>query len=402
MYGITIPLAVLLSLIAVTPMQAAPRTDKDAVVQGDNEFAWDLYAKLRDREGNLFFSPDSISTALAMTYAGARGETAKQMASTLHFTLAPERLHAAFQALIEERNGALKRRDYELRVANALWGQKGFGFLSEFVNLTTSHYGAGLREIDFIHDTELARRTINSWVERQTRDKIKELLKPGILDSDTRLVLTNAIYFKGDWDQQFKKELTGKEAFHIPADRAVEVPMMHQTHTFKYADGGAFQILEMPYKGKELSMVVLLPRKVDGLAELETAVTAGKLNQWLSRLRRQEVVLSMPKFKTTSEFRLRDTLSAMGMSLAFSPGAADLSGMNGQRNLFIGDVVHQAYVDVNEEGTEAAAATGVAVKLAAAPVQTEFRADHPFMFLIRDSRSGSTLFLGRVVNPVSP
>jgi serpin B len=374
------------------------KTDVAAVVKGNDAFAFDLYARLREKEGNLFFSPESISTALAMTYAGARGETAAEMAKTLHFTLKPDHLHPAFHALIDELNGAGKKRGYQLNVANALWGQEGYHFLKDFLELTRKNYGAGLREVDFARNTEAARKTINAWVEKETQDKIKDLLQPGVIDSLTRLVLTNAIYFKGDWYRQFKKDLTRKEPFHVSAGKKIDVPTMHDTGSFKYLDGGSFQALEMQYKGKELSMVVLLPKKIDGLGELEKTLSADKLADWLPKLREQEVGVSLPKFKMTSEFSLKDTLAAMGMKQLFNAATADLSGMNGKPDLFVSAVIHKAYVDVNEEGTEAAAATGVVVTLKAA-AHPFFQADHPFAFLIRDNHSGSILFLGRVVNP---
>jgi serpin B len=321
------------------------------------------------------------------------------MAKTLHFTIEADKLHPAFHALIDELNGAGKKRGYQLNVANALWGQKGYSFLPDFLKLTKKNYGAGLQEVDFAGNTEGARKTINAWVEKETKDKIKDLLQPGVLDSSTRLVLTNAIYFKGDWDRQFKKDLTEKDTFHVNADKGVPALMMHDTGKFKYLDGGPFQALEMPYKGKDLSMVVLLPKKIDGLGDLEKTLTADKVAAWLPKLREQEVAVSLAKFKMTSEFSLKDTLSAMGMKQIFSAATADLSGMDGKRDLYVSAVVHKAYVDVNEEGTEAAAATGVVVTLRAAPAHPEFRADHPFVFLIRDNHSGSILFVGRVVNP---
>ena len=334
-----------------------------------------------------------------MTYSGARGTTADEMAKTLHFSLKEDKLHQAFHALIEELNGGGKKRGYQLSVANALWGQKGYKFLPDFLQLTKKNYGAGLQQVDFAGDTEGARQTINDWVAKETKDKIKDLLQPGVLNSLTRLVLTNAIYFKGDWDRQFKKDLTRKEEFHVFADKKSETMMMHDKGKFKYFDGGTFEALEMPYKGKDLSMVVLLPKKIDGLAEFEKTLTAAKVAEWLPKLREQEVSVSLPKFKMTSEFSLKDTLSAMGIKQLFSPNSVDLSGMNGERDLYVSAVVHKAYVDINEEGTEAAAATGVVVALRAAPAHPVFRADHPFVFLIRDNRSGSMLFLGRVANP---
>jgi serpin B len=379
-----------------------PKGEVAMVARGNNQFAFELYAKLREKDGNLFFSPYSLETALAMTSAGARGETLEQMNKTLHFTLNQERLHPAFAALIKRINGDDKKRGYQLSTANALWGQKDYGFLPEFLKLTKEHYGAGLNEVDFAGATEKARKTINTWVEKETKDKIKDLIKEGVLDSDTRLVLTNAIYFKGDWASQFKKNLTKDAPFNLGADKKVQVPMMHQEGKFKYLAGDDFQALEMPYVGKELTMVVLLPKKVDGLADLEKTLTADKLAVWLTKIHESDVDVTLPKFKVTAEFQLKKELSEMGMPLAFRRGA-DFSGMDGKKdNLFIGEVVHKAFVDVNEEGTEAAAATAVVVAKSDDGPERQlpvFRADHPFVFLIRDTRTESILFLGRVSNP---
>jgi serpin B len=382
---------------------ASMRNDLSAVVAGNNQFAFDLYAHLAKEKGNIFLSPSSISTALAMTYAGARGQTAEEMAKTLHFTLDSTRLHPAFAALLREWKAEGKKPGYQLSIANALWGQKGFGFLPDFLNLTRQDYGAGLIEVDFAHNVELARKTINEWVEEQTRDKIKELFKPGMLSTDTRLALTNAVYFKGDWAAPFQKNQTSDQDFQLTAQDKARVPSMFRTGHYRYADGGTFQALELPYKGNDLSMLVLLPGKVDGLADLEQKLSARGLQDWLGKLRSQEVAVTLPRFKTTREYRLNDVLAAMGMPSAFNADRADFSGMNGTGpRLFISVVVHKAFVDVNEQGTEAAAATGVGIALAAAPVKRQiFRADHPFLFLIRDNRSGSILFLGRVIDPRS-
>ena len=377
-----------------------PKDDRTAVVEGNSAFALDLYAKLKEQEGNLFFSPFSISTALAMTHTGARSETAAQMEKVLHFDIGQERLHPAFKALIEDLNARQQKGGYELSVANALWGQRGYGFLMEFLDLTVDNYGAGLREVDFVGDTEGARQTINGWVEKETREKIKNLIPPGVLDALTRLVLTNAIYFKGDWAAQFDKEATHDAPFTLLDGKKVEVPMMRQTEKFGYMETEGFQALELPYVKDELSMIVLLPRKVDGLAELEKSLTAENLAKWLPELRKRRVIVELPKFKMTSQFSLAKVLRSMGMTDAFSLPPADFSGMNGKKDLFISAVIHKAYVDVNEEGTEAAAATGVVMQLTAAPTPPVlFRADHPFLFLIRDNRSGSILFLGRMINP---
>ncbi len=406
MKWIIIGLAGILAGTTVASGQQA-KLDREATVKGNTEFALDLYGKLRAQEvraqdGNLFFSPYSISTALAMTYAGARGETADEMAKALHFTVAADRLHPAFASLLAETNRAGKKPGYQVSIANALWGQKNFGFLPDFLNLTRSRYGAGLQEVDFIDDTEKARQTINAWVEDKTQQKIKDLLPPGIVNVDTRLVLTNAIYFKGYWALQFKKANTRKEPFKTAAGKSVQAPLMHQKDRFGYFKGSDFQALQMPYQGKDLSMVVLLPDRVDGLAEFEKKLTGPNLAKWLAGLATKEVQVALPKFKMTREFNLNDALTALGMRQAFIAGAADFTGMSGSgRKLFIQAVMHKAFVDVNEEGTEAAAATGVVIGLTSVQITPVFRADHPFVFLIRDNRSGSVLFMGRVTDPNS-
>jgi len=373
--------------------------DAEAVVKGNNVFALDLYGRLRQKDGNLFFSPYSISDALAMTYAGARGQTAEQMATTLHFALPAQRLHPAFGELIRSLNAGGKDRKYQLSVANALWGQKGYTFLPDFIRLTKDVYEGGLKEVDFVK-TEEARKAINHWVEEQTRDKIKDLIPEGALVSDTRLVLTNAIYFKSAWAEAFHEGATKKEDFHLGGGRKVQVPMMHTNEAFRYRDGGTFHALELPYQSRQLSMIVLLPKKVDGLAELEKNLTSARLDEWLKAMKVHQVNVALPKFKFSAEFSLKDVLSAMGMPLAFSK-QADFTGMTTRERLYIDKVLHKAFVDVNEKGTEAAAATAVVVRPTSAPnyPRADFRADHPFVFLIRENRTGSILFLGRVANP---
>ncbi len=378
--------------------------DPKEVVNGNNAFALDLYAKLSAQEGNLFFSPYSISTALAMTYAGARGNTWDEMKKALHFPLNPtERaLHDAFGKLVHDMNAAGKKKGYQLSVANALWAQEDYKFLDEYTGLVTKSYDAGLNKLDFRTATEAARETINKWVEKQTNDKIKDLLKPGVLDPMTRLVLTNAIYFKGDWASKFKKEATQDLPFTLANGEKIKAPLMQQTGEFGYADlsedmvGGGFRVLEMPYAGDELSMVILLPERIEKFMPTQQNISA-----WLGVLRKQKVVVFLPKFKMTSEFKLNDTLSALGMKDAFVADKADFSGMDGTKSLFISAVVHKAFVDMNEEGTEAAAATGVVVGVTCMPqAPPVFKADHPFVFLIRDKKTGGILFMGRVMNPV--
>ncbi len=380
----------------------ATAADRAAAVEGNNAFAVALYGDLRNQPGNLFFSPESISTALAMAYAGARGDTAAEMAKTLHFTLPPERLHSAMGGLLNDLNAA--HEGYQLRVANALWAQQGDKFRDDFLLLIKDDYGAGFQEVDFKDASAAARLTINKWVEQKTDDKIKDLIKPGALDSRTRLVLTNAIYFKGDWETQFDKAQTKVEDFHLSPGQTIQAPLMHREGHFNYFNGGTFQALEIPYKSGELSMIIFLPNEVGGLSALEQSLTASNVQQWLRELASvPKVIVAMPKFTMTQEFALDGALSAMGMAQAFAGSAADFSGMTGNRDFFISAVIHKAYIDVNEEGTEAAAATGVTFRATAMRVPEQspvFRADHPFVFLIRDTRSGGILFLGRVVDPV--
>jgi serpin B len=378
------------------PVKATP-ADVAAAVEGNTAFALKMYKEVRTQEGNLFLSPYSISTALAMTYAGARGETATEMARTLHFTLGQEKLHPALAKLAGQLKGEGKKRGYELKIANALWGQHGYAFLPEFLELNRTVYGAGFKKVDFLQDTEEARKTINAWAEKETEGKIKDLLQRGVLNRDTRLVLTNAIYFKAAWQRQFDKAQTRVEVFRGAAGREIKVPMMHQTSDFRYFADDTLQVLELPYKGREVSLVVLLPRRTDGLFELEGRLTGANLKRWLGGLRQATVHVILPRFETTSELTLTKLLSAMGMPRAFTSSMADFSGMDGTDRLFLQAAVHKAFVQVNEVGTEAAAATAVAAADESEP--QSFRADHPFLFLIRDNRSGSVLFLGRLVEP---
>jgi serpin B len=373
------------------------------LVAGNNRFALDLYHELSAKPDQpVFFSPYSISTALAMTYAGARGDTATEMAKTLHFTLPEEQLQSAFGSAMKQLTAAAPDHGYQFRIANRLWGQTGYHFLDSFLKITRDDYGAELSQLDF-NQTEQARATINAWVEQQTNDKIKDLIPPGAVDHDTRLVLTNAIYFKGDWQLPFNKDLTQTSPFYPTAKKAAQVQMMYQEKSFKFARSADALILEMPYKSGDLSMVVVLPTKVGGLAAFEKTFTADTYASQIAPLPRKEVRVWLPKFKATQESQLGQTLSAMGMPSAFSPSKADFSGMDGERNLFISKVLHKAFVDVDEKGTEAAAATGVIMAPTAAfrPRQEpeEFKADHPFIYIIRDTRSGIILFMGRYTGP---
>ncbi len=371
-----------------------------ALTAGNSEFAFDLYKKISAGSPgeNIFISPFSISMALGMTYAGARGNTGKQMADTLHFTLPQGDLHAAFASLAGQLNPT-EGKEYKLSIANALWGQKDYPFTAGFLNVVDKHYGGGFNTVDFANDTESSRQTINRWVEDKTDNKIKDLLHQGDVTYLTRLVLTNAIYFKGDWAAKFMQEETRTAAFHIRPEQAIDVTMMRQTGSFGFAAVDGCRILEMPYAGDDLSMVVLLPQA--GVDELGARLTPALLDNWLGSLVEQQVAVSLPKFKFQSRYGLGDMLAELGMPDAFELPPADFSGMTGDKNLYITKVIHQAFIEVNEEGSEASAATGVVMGIKSAPRVAEFKADRPFIFLIRHKSTGTILFLGRVTNPAA-
>jgi serpin B len=381
----------------------APSASEVELVKGSNAFAVDLYAQLRSQPGNLFFSPESISTAFAMAYAGAQGQTAAEMQHVFHFTLPASQLHPAMGALLTSMNA--QHKGYQLRVADALWAEQDANFLPGYLKLVQSDYAAGFHRVNFKASPEAVRNTINLWVEQQTNNKIQNLIGPGVLTPATRLVLTNAIYFKGDWLNTFEKAATQNEEFHTSPSQFVMAPLMHRTGSYRYFDGGTFQALELPYSGDELSMDVLLPKANDGLPALEQSFTAAAVGDWLQKLQPvDKVILTFPRFTMTQEFELSNALSAMGMPQAFG-GSADFSGMTGKPDFTISAAIHKAYIDVNEQGTEAAAATSIIMRATAMmrpfPEQPPvvFRADHPFLFLIRDTKTGAILFLGRVTDP---
>ncbi len=378
------------------------------LVEGNSVFAFELYQALREKEGNkednLFYSPYSISLALAMTYAGACNETAQQMADTLQFILEQERLHPAFNWLDAElatRGEGAQGKDgegFRLNIVNAIWGQKDCTFLSDFLDVLAENYGAGLRILDFITEAEKSRLTINDWVSDQTEGRIEDLIPQGAIDALTRLVLTNAIYFNAAWEHPFDKDMTADGPFYLLDGGQVSVPMMKQTESFGYTEGEGYQAVELLYDGCELSMVILLP-EAGNFEAFEEGLQAQQVSDIISGLQPTEVALTMPRFEFDSDFSLKDTLADMGMPIAFS-GGADFSGMTGNRELFISDVVHKAFVAVDEAGTEAAAATAVIMPTSAAPEPAvEVTIDRPFVFLIRDIETGAILFVGRVLNP---
>jgi serpin B len=380
-------------------------TDLEQLVGGNSAFALDLYrALVAEGADNLFYSPYSVSLALAMCYAGARGETERQMADVLHFVLTQEQLHPAFNLLDLElavRGQNAQGQDGQglrLNIVNATWAQEGYPFLDEYLDTLAENYGAGLRTLDFSKDPEAARATINDWVSEQTEKRIEDLIPQGVINSVTRLVLTNAIYFNAAWANPFDPQGTTDGPFRLLDGSQISVPMMQQQASFGYAESQGLQVIELPYDGHELSMVILLPAE-GTLASAEKALEANRIDSLLSDLHHQEVVLTMPKFKVESDFGLAETLQAMGITDAFSSNA-DLSGIDGSKELFIQDVVHKAFVDVDEAGTEAAAATAVMIALKAMPQQpVTMTIDHPFVFFIRDIQTGTVLFVGRIVDP---
>ncbi|MFH1746841.1 MAG: serpin family protein [Planctomycetota bacterium] len=398
-----IPLiSIVFTTLASTAHAEPPQAPADVkpLVESNTAFALALYKQLQTDEGNLFLSPVSVSTALSMTYAGARGETATEMAQVLRFKLEPAQLHPTFTALLDTLNAQANQLGCHLHLANALWAHHDYPFLPEFLTLGQTHYHARLENLDFVEAVEQARGTINTWTAEQTAGKITELIPPKILGRTTKLVLTNAVYFKGQWKLQFDPDATVPGPFTRGIGQTVESPFMHQSAEFGYLETPDLQILELPYSGETLRMVVLLPRQIDGLPALEKALSPSQLNSWLSSLQQRKVILDLPRFRLRSAIRLDETLKKMGMPLAFDARRADFSGMDGTRLLYIGAILHQTYVDVNEEGTEAAGATAVVQKMRVAIEPTpHFQANHPFLFLIRDTQTGSILFMGRLADP---
>ena len=377
--------------------QAMTAETAQSVSSGNNRFAFELFKDVAsEKNSNVFFSPVSISTALAMAYAGSKGETQKQMADVLQFTGTQQQVASGFQSLLASL-AQPANKTYQLQVANALWAQRGEQFQPDFVSVMHAYYSGDFRMLDFAQ-TDQSLATINHWVADKTSGKIAQLLHPGDIDAHTRLVLTNAVYFKGTWTTPFDESLTKPDPFTASDGTRKQVPFMHRTGFFRYALVGDVQVLESPYRGNELSMLVLLPR-----AEAKdpwAGFTWAKLQQLQAQMKNTNVALSLPKFKVEARLSLAPTLSDMGMPDAFDQ-SADFSGMTSKEKWLISAVVHEAVVDVNEKGTEAAAATGVVMRpTAMLPIQpVVFRADHPFLYIIIHEPSDSILFLGRLSNP---
>ena len=382
--------------------------DLATLAAGNTSFALALYRQVAgEGDENLFFSPYSISLALAMTYAGAAGETEIQMAETLSFRLSQEGLHPAFNALDQELASRSEGEDdgFQLNIANSVWGQRGHGFLPDFLDTLALNYGGKVRDVDFRGSPEEARLGINDWVEEETAGKIEDLIPMGVIDRFTRLVLANAVYFKADWESQFEKTATSTAPFHALDGSEISVDMMRQTERFGYARGDGYQAVDLPYKGGAISMTILLPGE-DRFGEFESALDSDRLEAVLRDLEDQRVRLTMPKFELEASLGLADTLAVMGMPNAFDERMAEFQGMDGlsclagdDECLLISDVLHKAFVSVDEAGTEAAAATAVIIGITRADPEEPINLtiDRPFIYLIRDHETGAILFLGRVV-----
>jgi serpin B len=378
--------------------------------EDNNDFAVAMYGQLRQRPGNIVFSPFSIRTALGMAQAGARDETEAQMREALCISSSDETLHAAFAETVERLNAA-GGGEYEMTVANSLWGQDGTPLQPGFLDLIARHYRGAMNLVDFRRGAEAARKTMNQWVEDKTRKKVRELIPSGAVDAVTRLVLVNAVYFKGKWMLQFRKAATRDEPFHVEGGGKVQASLMHQREEVKYLQAGGYQAVDLVYRGGDLSMLVLLPDRKDGLRDLENTLSARLLHDCVAQMRTREIKLFLPRFQITwGTVDVRDQFAALGMPLPFTRLQADFSGINGHKpphedSLFISAIYHKALVETSEEGTEAAAATAVVMRPRAAlrpskpPPVPIFRADHPFLFAIRDRKSGTILFLGRMADP---
>jgi serpin B len=372
-----------------------------SLVDGNTQFAADLYRRVHGEPGNLFMSPYSISTALAMTYAGASTNTAAQMASALHFTLPPAQLHAAFNKLdLELASRAADATGntipFRLRAANAIFGQDGMHVEQPFLDELARDYGAGLHVLDFAADPDSSRLTINGWVEDQTNDKIKDLLPDGSVTALTRMVLANAIYFSAAWDNPFEASETADRPFLTVDDANVVVPTMQQLGERPYGEGAGYRAAELPYDGDKLSMVVIVP---DDLATFESTLSGPVLADVFASLGPSMLDLELPKFKFDAPLKLRPTLEALGMTDAFDDMLADFSGINGGRDLTISDVLHKGFIAIDEKGTEAAAATAVVINTDSSPEPHTLHVDKPFLVVIRDRPTGTVLFIGRVVDP---
>lgn len=381
------------------PINQQQVTLANGVIEANNLFAIDLYDKYKSEDGNLFFSPYSISSALSMTYEGAKGQTAREMQAVLHLPDDKNKIRSDFKNIYNELNKADKT--YKLTTANALWAQEDYPFVDEYFNVVDEYYDGKVTNLDFKTDTENSRVTINNWVEDKTNDKIKDLIPKGMLNTRTRLVLTNAIYFKANWSNQFDAEDTWDGKFKLSSGQSVDARMMYQTSNYNYGETNNLQILEMDYLGNDLSMLIILPKEND-ITQIENTFRTEKLEDWKNDMQTEKVRVTLPKFKFETKYFMDEGLKEMGMPTAFKYPDADFTAMSPTDELFISQVIHQTFIEVAEYGTEAAATTAVIMDAGAAPEQEQpkiFRVDHPFIFIIQQKDSGNILFMGRMSDP---
>jgi serpin B len=388
-------LSILLLTLSYVPLQAQ---DLEETISGINRFSFSLYEEINDEEENVFFSPYSVSSALAMTYNGAEGITKNEMIAVLNYLNDKEAQSKHFKEL-NEKLQSLKEKSIQLNLANSLWCQEDFEFKQDFLDLNKNYYGAGIKKVDYTENYKNIREEINTWVENETENKITELIQKGMLDAMTRLVLVNAIYFKGMWEFPFKPEKTKKDTFYVYSECMTKADFMHRTVSTKYYKDDLAEVIELPYAGKNLSMMIVMPVEKYGMRKLENRLDEKLYESYRKSLYSTRVNLAMPKFKITAGYELNKPLSKLGMESAFGKNA-DFSGIAEPAELYISDVIHKSFVEVNEEGTEAAAATGVVMRKTTAVMETvKMEIDHPFVFFIKDNKTGSILFMGRVMNP---
>ncbi len=386
----------------IQDVSTVPAITQEQIVEGLNTFAFDFYNSITKQAlENTFYSPLSISSALAMTYAGAEGETAKQMQQTLHYGPQDVSFHSQFANLIESLRVS-EKSDFEMTIANAVWVQNNYKLQKNYLQIVKGKYLSEAREIDFISQPDASRETINEWVSDKTANRIHNLIPPNAINAMTRMILTNAVYFNAEWSHKFNPKMTRKESFYCMNGEIIETDMMYQRHYYQYSQTSDYQMLELTYKGYEYSMLIILPKNPGGLSKLNKRISCKDIAKHDNSKQQEDILVYLPKFRLETAYELNAYLMEMGMTDAFSQ-QADFSGMTGNKDLMISSIFHKAFIEVDEEKTEAAAATAVVMKLTAmapspvAPI--EFRADHPFMFIIRNQKEKAILFMGQLTTP---
>jgi len=371
---------------------------QQSLIESNNQFTLELFNNVSSANENIIISPFSVSSALAMTYAGAKNNTQSQMSYVLHFNHNQEVLHADFSQLLSNIK-ALNSDENEVNIANSLWVQNKLKLKESYLKTVKTNYASDVQSVDFILESEKTRGTINKWVESKTNQKIKDLIPVGGITKSTMLVLTNAIYFLGTWENKFDVKNTIESIFYLNEESKVNAPFMRQTTKFKYFEDEFVQVIDLPYAKNKLSMMIVMPKEKFGLMKITKAMLNDNYTHILAGLQLQKVAVSLPKFKISSNFDLGAKLSEMGMPDAFT-SAADFSGITGSKDLNISKIMHKAFIEVNEKGTEAAGATTVVMEKTSYVKTPVFTADSPFLYLIKDNISGSILFIGKIVNPV--